>query len=193
MKTFAKRETGENFDDGAFSSHNCPVIVASGERGLLWDNVGCEQLDIFLSLGTGQGANAVKRANSRSEKLKDPGSFVKMWEIAKRLLENTLECDGVWNSFVSASTGSCCGDPEFKSRYVRLNVGLRDMPRLDDVGEIGELESQVTKNGVPRAREIAHRLVASCFYLEPEVPADGSTRRITGTICVPKCKFQQHC
>jgi hypothetical protein len=46
-----------------------------------------------------------------------------------------------------------------------MNVGIPGrVPRLDQVNRVDELEALAAGSDLPEIREVAHRLIASCFY-----------------------------
>ncbi|RYP24694.1 hypothetical protein DL765_000421 [Monosporascus sp. GIB2] len=168
FKMFVKHETGREFCDGGLY-HNCPVKIASNERRLLWGDVEDMQPDIFLSLGTGRNSLANHASGSAGEgdfkRVKKRHFFHRAWGIAAGLLQTTRECQSVWDEFVRKSTESCRNDPEFESRYIRINVEVPGgVPKLHEADKVEGLERLIVNNRIPEAREVAHRLIASCFY-----------------------------
>ncbi|KAI2469692.1 hypothetical protein F4781DRAFT_431216 [Annulohypoxylon bovei var. microspora] len=59
-----------------------------------------------------------------------------------------------------------------RRRFIRINPDLRfKVPRLDAVDELGRLETAAMDNldaNKPKAREVAHRLIASTFFFEKD-------------------------
>jgi len=166
FKSFLKPETGQDFLDGGFYN-NCPAKIALSERQLLWSDVGDAHPDILLSLGTGHklaDIKAVKEVAKKPTKQRR-GLISRTWSMAGNLLEDQLECDRAWHDVVRQATDLCGRDRELVSRYVRLNVDLPDqVPRLDEVKRVDELEGLVYAKTSDEVREVAHRLIASCFF-----------------------------
>jgi hypothetical protein len=161
-----KQETGQDFLDGGFYN-NCPAKIALSERQLLWGDVGDAHPDILLSLGTGHKlvdtdpAREVGNAATKQHR----SIISRTWGMAGNLLEDQLECDKAWDDVVRQATGLCGKDRELVSRYVRLNVDIpRQVPRLDEVKRVEELEALVYAKEPNEAREVAHRLIASSFF-----------------------------
>jgi len=170
LKIFKKAEEGRGLCDGGVY-HNCPVQVASTESRLIWSDVRDVHPDIFLSLGTGYDPDA-KRAKpnfSRRQK-RHSHMFKEAKDLARAYLQTIKDSQTTWSMFVDESTKGCRNNPELESRYIRLDLRLDgDVPRLDERGKVDELEKLVDSR-VPEAREVAHRLIASCFYFKPGVP-----------------------
>ncbi|RYP21730.1 hypothetical protein DL765_002086 [Monosporascus sp. GIB2] len=167
FKPFFKNDTKREFSDGGLY-HNCPVKVALNEKRLLWDDVRAEHPDIMLSLGTGRGDPAYNQSNFqfRSRKVGKRGFLTRTWDVAAGLLENILACQSIWSESVRESTESCRGIREYTSRYFRLNIDIpTGVPKLDTLEKMDELETLAVKSAIHEAREVAHRLIASCFYL----------------------------
>ncbi|KAH6635987.1 hypothetical protein F5144DRAFT_644463, partial [Chaetomium tenue] len=169
FKPFLKDELKREFVDGGFY-HNCPVKIAMSEKRLIWGDVRREDPDILLSLGTGKGHptqdNSVFRPSLA--RIGRRGIIGKTWELTAGLLENIFAGQYTWNEFLREATEPHRKPevPEFTSRYIRLNVDIPGaVPKLYMSDKIDDLEGWVRVAGVPKAKEIAHRLIASCFYL----------------------------
>lgn len=98
--------------------------------------------------------------------------------MIESIIEDQLECEMSWQRAVQAATALCSTDRELGSRYVRLNVTVPGrVPRLDQVERVGELEDLVIAKGSDEEKEVAHRLIASCFFsvFQPADPATMGT------------------
>ncbi|KAK4445124.1 hypothetical protein QBC34DRAFT_441867 [Podospora aff. communis PSN243] len=182
FKSFLKQETGQDFLDGGFYN-NCPAKIALSERQLIWNDVGDAHPDLVLSLGTGHklvDADLPKTPARKATK-RPLAIFARTWTMAGSLLEDQLECDRAWEDVVRQATDLCGKNRELVSRYVRLNVDIPDqVPRLDEVRRVEELEALVHAKAPEETREVAHRLIASCFLaVFKPMPAEkpGRSRR----------------
>ena len=174
FKIFKKPEGDRGLCDGGVY-HNCPVQVASTESRLIWDDVG-EHPDILLSLGTGYDPDAKRAKPSFSRRQKRHSHMFKEAKgLVNAYLQTINDTQTTWDTFVRESATRCRESPELESRYIRLNPRLSgDVPKLDERGKVDELERLVDA-WVPEAREVAHRLIASCFYFKPGVPEKRDT------------------
>ncbi|OCL09871.1 hypothetical protein AOQ84DRAFT_220281 [Glonium stellatum] len=192
FKAFVKEESKSIYIDGALF-HNCPVQIAESERRLIWDDANGSPPDILLSVGTGRGQQpspAASAANSevKYKEWKRIGFIAKMWRVMAGRFDNILKCERIWEDYVANATYPCKEDPELKHRFIRLNVDISgSIPNLDEIDKLEELKREVTKDKVPRVKEVAHRLIASCFYFDILSFTDnGDSFTYNGTI---KCKF----
>ncbi len=131
--------------------------------------MGAEHPDILLSLGTGweEPVHNHSSFQPRFGKFGKWGFFYRTWDVAASLLENILACQSIWSETVRESTASCRDVREYASRYIRLDVKIPGgVPKLDAFAKVDELESLAIRRGILEAKEVAHRLVASCFYLK---------------------------
>lgn len=130
---------------------------------------------MLLSLGTGHtspddmiGAAAQANPQSRSKFLAEGKAMI------ENLIGDQLECDKAWSDTVRMATALCGNNRELTSRYIRLNVEIPGrIPKLDQAKRVGELEGLVLAKGSEEEKEVAHRLIASCFFsvFQPAVPA----------------------
>lgn len=179
FKPFCRDETGQNFLDGGIYN-NCPAKVALLERRLLWGDVADRHPDMLLSLGTGHilPDAGIGGAAVPPNPVHRPGFLVKTKAIVENIIEDQLLCEKAWDDMVRMATALCRNDRELTSRYIRLNVTVPDrVPRLDQVECVGELESLVLARGSDEEKEVAHRLIASCFFsvFQPAVQAARGT------------------
>ena len=167
FKEFVKEETKTMYADGGIH-HNCPVWVANVERKLLWPDCSNRDPDVFLSIGTGCSESTSKRdpRGHSFEGLKNVGLMSKMWKIAHEIIDNHTNCEGKWNEYYRTQVTT----PQGRRRNIRFNVTFNTpRPPLDEVSKLDELEQQATiyvKQRSQQIREIAHWLIASCFYFE---------------------------
>lgn len=170
FKAFFKGEVKREFVDGALY-HNCPVKIAIHEKRLLWPDVRMDDPDILLSLGTGKGHPTLDNSvfQPTAGRIGRRGIIAKSWELTAGLLENVFAGDSTWFEFLREATERHRKPElvrEYTSRYIRLNIDIPGVvPKLYMADKVNDLEALVRNTGVPNAKEIAHRLVASSFYL----------------------------
>lgn len=186
FKPFRSKRSRRGYLDGALYYNN-PVRVADLERRLIWPDSESFLPDILLSIGT--SCNGVIRADQdclhshrqelgheaetsqhdTSKKRRPITPLSKILNILKSRVENILDAEMTWLSFMSDAAR---GDEEFKTRYRRINPNIEeDPPRLDEVKKLHHLRQrmqQIVKYGEfqNQTREIARQLVASSFYVE---------------------------
>lgn len=181
FKSYVKAETSTAYADGAMH-HNCPVRIADHERKLLWEDVSEWPADMFLSLGTGlsrseadfsTGQHSSKPQRPMSRKVarhRSVAGISYLWRTASNIIDDQLNCEKIWDDYYVVSTPpgklNCAED---RRRNMRLNMMFpEDRPSLDDVASLETIE-HVAKEQLPLDSdiiEVAHRLVASCFYFE---------------------------
>ncbi|KAK0721616.1 hypothetical protein B0T26DRAFT_800576 [Lasiosphaeria miniovina] len=206
FKPFQHDATTAAYIDGAVQ-YNCPAVVADSERRLIWDEVSEMPPDIFLSVGTGLSGNP-KSAQSnglsslgphdqaRLETLQHKGStsgLGYMWRVAHDIIDSQLNCEELWTKFKHQAEASPTEKPY--RRNIRINVPFPGQrPALDDVEHIELMELQAVRSARadPLILEVAHRLVASCFYFQK----DGTSyqNRETGEYtCIGniRCRFEE--
>ncbi|XDG06053.1 hypothetical protein ABKA04_005668 [Annulohypoxylon sp. FPYF3050] len=208
FKVFRKPETMNTYLDGALYYNN-PVWVAYHERKLIWPDVRDSPPDILLSIGTGRNAlednDALLATPTGSPNTSNnwPGAEPKprkrkphsILHIATDRLDNLLECNKIWKSYVadtSASDNSKASNVNRK-RSIRLNPDLRfEVPKLDAVGELERVEMAAKQDLIANKEkvvEVAHRLIASSFFFEKDhnsVREAGPGFQCTGRI---HCRF----
>lgn len=195
---------GKTYLDGGLRMPN-PAFIADRERRLIWPDVG--EPDLFLSLGTGQ--NRMQVLNKLTERTLPSGAFSSTmmpppgqtafeakkstggrWR-AKRV-DDVLDAEVAWLEFRDYAVRE---RTEAKGRrFVRFNPDLeKDPPSSDSKGDIEQVQMKVRKSlqlphRVQALRNVAHRLVASSFYLDlqSKSTAERSEQICTGSIC---CRF----
>ncbi|KAI1446662.1 FabD/lysophospholipase-like protein [Annulohypoxylon stygium] len=218
FKVFQKRETMNTYLDGALY-HNNPVWVAHHERKLIWPDVCNSPPDILLSIGTGKNTledEELPRQSSMSpvSPTSPTSSSSRSWssrtkpkrrrrdvlphallKIAIDRLDNLLECNKIWDSYVADTSTSDYSKISSinRKRSIRLNPDLRfEVPRLDAVEELERVEiaaMQDLKANKEYVVEVAHRLIASTFFFEKDsnsVRATDNGYECTGRIY---CRF----
>jgi len=180
------------------------VGVAHHERMLIWKDVGLQQPDIFLSIGTGHHGQFDedtvvstsffrKFSTTHKEELPPPpnnplgnlrtfSTFTgQLWNTISSRFDNILNCNKIWNEFlVDVLGGPYASD---RRRYIRLNPDLGfKVPKLDAVDQLRDIQQAARdqlKSGAASARvkEVAHRLIASTFFFEK---TEASTREKEG-------------
>lgn len=183
--------------DGGLRCPN-PAYIADRERALIWPDT--VQPDMFLSLGTGQNRITVL------QKLSDrPSSTATMPTLASqpskktsgrwrsRKVDEILDAELAWADF---RTQAVKDTSEAKGRrFIRFNPDLdREPPSADNKSEMISLQNNVRKrlqtaHRQAALRNVAHRLVASSFYLElqSKATAEKSEQVCTASIA---CRFE---
>jgi len=193
---------GKTYLDGGLRSPN-PAAIADRERRLIWPDAG--EPDLFLSLGTGQNRITIldklsnrSRDNTQQNNAPDPNQSVEEARKASkkrfRRADEVLEAEIAWQKFrASAVTGRS----EAKGRrFIRFNPDLdKDPPPPDSKSDLENLQLTVRKrlqtpHRLAALRNVAHRLVASSFYLEIHSKGTGEKgeQMINGTIT---CRFEE--
>ncbi|CAK3752481.1 hypothetical protein DOTSEDRAFT_168601 [Lecanosticta acicola] len=188
---------GKTYLDGGLRSPN-PALIADRERRLIWPDVG--EPDMFLSLGTGQ--NRITVLQKLSEKQPDqvvagatvsssPRKAPSKWR--PRRVDDVLDAELAWASFRSTAVGE---KSEARGRrFIRFNPDLdREPPAADSKSDMISLQTNVRKrlqtaHRQAALRNVAHRLVASCFYLDlqSKATAEKSEQVCSGVIT---CRFE---
>lgn len=191
---------GKTYLDGGLRNPN-PALIADRERRLIWPDVG--EPDMFLSLGTGQNRITVLQKLSDRQKAAaiaampaaPPQSPTKKpstrWRTKRT--DDVLEAELAWQQFrhhVVRDRAEAKG-----RRFIRFNPDLdREPPAADSKSELLSLQINVRKrlqtaHRQAALRNVAHRLVASSFYLElqSKATAEKSEQICTGAI---HCRFE---
>ena len=193
----------QTYLDGGLKCGN-PAAIADKERRLLWPEA--EDPDLFLSLGTGQHRLEVvqklrKESSSSSERDTTSGPAAKPARPAARMSrrfsmrkeEVNVDAERAWAAF---KLDVMRDGFESKGRhFVRLNPDLgKTPPAADNKQEIEALQDNVRKGlqssqKAKALRNIAHRLVASSFYLDSRSTVTGEfgERAFSGTLA---CRFK---
>ncbi|KAK3722026.1 hypothetical protein LTR37_002842 [Vermiconidia calcicola] len=186
--------------DGGMRSPN-PAFIADRERRLIWPDVG--EPDLFLSLGTGQ--NRITILEQLSSRPKDgvpttviprPGQTAeearraaKKW---RRKTDEILDAEIAWQDFRAYAVKE---RSEAKGRrFIRFNPDLdKEPPAPDSKRDLENLQLVVRKrlqtpHRLAALRNVAHRLVASSFYLDihSKATAEKSEQSVYGAIT---CRF----
>jgi len=188
----------QTYLDGGLKCGN-PAVLADKERRLLWPEA--EDPDLFLSLGTGQHRLEVlqrlqKQSSGSSEHDTTPARplrprMSRRWSSRKE--EVNVDEEKAWAAFKLDIMRD--GFEEKGRNYLRLNPDLgKTPPTNDNKQEIEHLQDNVRKGlqGSHKARalrNIAHRLVASSFYLDSRSTVTGEfgERAFSGTLA---CRFK---
>ncbi|RMY73507.1 hypothetical protein D0863_03837 [Hortaea werneckii] len=168
--------------DGALRVSN-PAYIAERERKLIWPDA--PDPDLFLSLGTGQNRITVlnklsdrPKETSSANYLPQPGQTINEARKASgkwraRRIDDVLDSEVAWADFRS----SAVRDPAGTRRFIRFNPDLdREPPAGDSKSDIEALQMNVRKrlqtpHRLAALRNVAHRLVASSFYLDVQAKA----------------------
>ncbi|CAM1500480.1 Fc.00g096420.m01.CDS01 [Cosmosporella sp. VM-42] len=209
FKPFNHSKTTTSYMDGGIH-HNCPTLVADCERRLIWEDVSSSPPDILLSVGNGLNkpegisrsfGKPISSSSDKSHswslprgKVVDNLSYLR--HLASDIIENPLDCEKIWGKHCANATPPGREyTPDDKRRNIRLNVEFDDKrPELDDVKCLKEME-EVAENSMrvnPEILEVAHRLVASCFYFE-RTSDTFQNREIVGYHCIGnlRCRFKE--
>lgn len=198
--------SGTAYIDGAVHN-NCPVFIADNERRRIWDDVSDWPADILLSLGTAHGDLEPKTQTlSMPTEREDHRSLESMarqkslsgirygLRLAFKIIDNQLNCDRIWGEYVKKATNQQEHRLEDRRRNMRIYVRFDgERPRLDAVDELQAMEQhsllKIRKDPDVRAdiHEVAHRLIASCFYFEVS-----STNSDTNGSAGYTCKGKYH-
>lgn len=193
----------ETYLDGGQKCGN-PASVAEKERRLIWPEH--DEPDIFLSLGTGQHRldvlQKITKQNTRdserdatspppSKSARPTARFTRRWSMRRD--EEIIDAERAWTEF--KATVAPEGYESKARNFVRLNPDLgKAPPAPDNKQEIESLQDNIHKGlrGTQRAialRNIAHRLVASSFYLDSRSTVTDETgeRVFSGTLA---CRFK---
>jgi hypothetical protein len=191
----------QTYLDGGQKCAN-PAALADKERRLLWPEL--SNPDLFLSLGTGQNSlepmqSHSKQSCSMDEKYRASTSPTKgarprmSRQFSGRRSEELVNAEQSWNEFKANATSSESGS---KARnFVRLNPDLGTTPPAPDSKQEIESLQDLVRNGLQEKRKatalrnIAHRLVASSFYLDSRstVTDELGERILSGTLA---CRFK---
>lgn len=169
FKSFSHEPSKQIYIDGGIYYNN-PVEIADSERKLIWPDIADSHPDILLSVGSGVcNRNRDKTPQSRSPPSTNQRgvmSYVKhLYRIAVGHIESSLDSEQAWKAYIKLVNPSC----DQKFRYQRLNLILEEAPpKLDDVDCLPKLEKSVKAQmrGNSKVIDIAHHLVASCFFFE---------------------------
>lgn len=191
---------GKSYLDGGLRSPN-PAFIADRERKLIWPDVA--EPDIFLSLGTGQNRITVLQKLQDRQKDATPGSVAPTSSHASNSLkpggrwrtkrtDDVLDAELAWQHFRHYVVRDRAENKT--RRFVRFNPDLdREPPMADSKSDLLSLQVNVRKrlqtaHRQAALRNVAHRLVASSFYLElqSKATAEKSEQICTGII---SCRF----
>ena len=192
---------GKTYLDGGMRGPN-PAYIADRERRLIWPDVG--EPDLFLSLGTGQNRITILEKLSNRPKdsmsetsLPKPGQTSEEARKAsrkwRRKSDEVLDAELAWQDFRAYAVRE---RSEAKGRrFIRFNPDLdREPPAGDSKGDLENLQIVVRKrlqtaHRLAALKNVAHRLVASSFYLEiqSKATAERSEQMVSGVIT---CRFE---
>ncbi|KAF2773221.1 hypothetical protein EJ03DRAFT_323724 [Teratosphaeria nubilosa] len=188
--------------DGGLRCPN-PSFIADRERRLIWPDV--DEPDLFLSLGSGQ--NRITMLHKLSDKPRDsvasalipePGQTAEEARKASgrrrnKRLDDVLDAELAWVDFRSFAVKE---RSEAKGRrFIRFNPDLDKEPSAqDDKRDMPQLQMTVrrrlqTPHRMAALRNVAHRLIASSFYLDlqAKATAEKSEQVCTGAL---SCRFE---
>ncbi|KAE8453842.1 hypothetical protein EG329_007618 [Mollisiaceae sp. DMI_Dod_QoI] len=176
--------TNQAYEDGALF-HNNPVFIADLERRLIWPEVADRPPDILISIGTGHNPKSPKmeiptgpKAAMNPHKKGFISHFRSLKRIARDHISVSLDSERTWASWLQTLPNQ----QEHANRIVRLNVSCaNDPPPLDDVQSVPQLRTYVQEQYAlnQSIEDIAHRLVASSFYVVPAPSANARDITLT--------------
>ncbi|TKA70619.1 hypothetical protein B0A55_07579 [Friedmanniomyces simplex] len=192
----------KTYFDGGLRCSN-PSFIADRERRLIWPDVG--EPDLFLSLGTGQNRITVLEKLSQRPKETSPATISPQpgqtipearkgsgrWRTKR--VDDVLDAEIAWVDFRAYAVRE---RSEAKGRrFIRFNPDLdREPPAQDSKGDIESLQVNVrrrlqTPHRLAALRNVAHRLVASSFYLDLQSKATGEK---SDQVCsgIVACRFE---
>lgn len=192
---------GKTYLDGGLRCVN-PAFIADRERRLIWPDVG--EPDLFLSVGTGQNRITILEKLSNRPKENLPSTMIpkpgqtgeearraaKTW---RRKSDEILDAELAWQDFRAYAVRE---RSEAKGRrFIRFNPDLdKEPPTADSKGDLENLQLVVRKrlqtpHRLAALKNVAHRLVASSFYLDMQSKAisDRNEQLIAGVI---SCRFE---
>jgi hypothetical protein len=158
------------WDGGVY--HNNPIQIAERERKLIWPELVDQEPDVVVSIGTMYCSKTSAKPTTKYVSSRK-GIFAHFKFLAKMAfdhLHTSLDSQRTWDDFVS-TRGSIARDP---CRYVRLNPELDvQPPKLDEVEKLQFLEEETRRRfgGDPSLKQLARRLLATCFYFDVRVEA----------------------
>lgn len=166
FKPLHHEDSKQVYSDGGIY-HNNPVHIADRERKLIWPHHQDQEPDILLSIGT---LFCEKRKESKSAQwvgsskgIVAHGRFLQ--KMAQDHLHTSLDSEKTWRDFINTRAPSGVN----RGRYVRINPQVEEQPpKLDEVGKMRFLQdsARYLVGEDPKVKELAHRLVATCFYLD---------------------------
>jgi hypothetical protein len=170
FRSYHHEITNEVYEDGAIY-HNNPVFVADSERKLIWPELADTPPDILISLGTGHNPKMMNEpVKLKAPEIPPKRGFISHLKTFKRIAQDhvkvSLDSERTWTGWLQTLTNQ----QEHSKRFVRLNVSCnKDPPRLDDIASMPQLRTYVQEQYALNRliEDIAHRLVASSFYVVP--------------------------
>ncbi|KAK4504134.1 hypothetical protein PRZ48_005049 [Zasmidium cellare] len=187
---------GKTYLDGGIRSAN-PAFIADRERRLIWPDV--SEPDMFLSLGTGQNRITVlqklseRQPSQMSPAAAGPDTRKSGSRWRTRRVDDVLEAELAWAAFRNYAVRE--RSEARGRRFIRFNPDLdREPPAADSKSDMMSLQVNVRKrlqtaHRQAALRNVAHRLVASSFYLDlqSKATAEKSEQICTGVIT---CRFE---
>ncbi|GAW26646.1 putative lysophospholipase-like protein [Rosellinia necatrix] len=192
FKSFHHELSQKTYIDGAMF-HNNPVRVADSERKILWPD--SQIPDIFLSIGTGS-TQSLERSGTEKMEAARKGIFSHgryLYNIMRSNIQQTLDCERAWDDYISSVANSFTS-PSPRSRFLRINPNVGEIPALDEKDKIASLrrKAEVELKLDLRIKDLARQLIASTFYFDiisvSEVDEENGTIDIRGQI---RCRLLQ--
>lgn len=185
FKPFFHKGSGNTFVDGGIRYNN-PVEIALRESKYLWPHFEKNDPDILLSIGTGFDPDEGQAPEVAGSK---PAQGIRAFatdilRLVKQNIQDGMNSEKIWKRF---SSNFYIDGNEKKRRYCRLNPEIKDLPKIDAVDRMGELEKKARKafEGSQEVNHICATLIASLFYFEEIHGSDvciqeGGARRYRG-------------
>lgn len=126
---------------------------------------------MLISIGTGHNPKMMNvQTESRAIEVPPKRGFISHLKTFKRIAQDhvkvSLDSERTWTGWLQTLNSQ----HEHADRFVRLNVSCnKDPPRLDDISSMPQLRTYVQEQYALNRliQDIAHRLVASSFYVAP--------------------------
>ncbi|RFU29557.1 hypothetical protein B7463_g6774, partial [Scytalidium lignicola] len=177
FRSYHHEMTNQVYEDGALY-HNNPIFVADSERKLIWPELAESPPDIMISIGTGYNVNKMSSHPTPKANVSPPKhGLISHFKTFKRIAEDhvavSLDSERTWHSWLQTLPTQ----QRNEKRFVRLNVSCpKDPSPLDDVQSLPQLRTYVQEQYALNRliEDIAHRLVASSFYVVASSSTNGS-------------------
>jgi hypothetical protein len=168
------------FDGGVY--HNNPINIAERERKLIWPET--KAPDVVISIGTGHNLNRRKSKKpykpAATKGIISQGMFLA--QLARDHIEVSLNSAQTWKDFINTKKS------DEWSHYVRLDTAFStDPPELDDLSKLEKLRDMAREQFADSSEIslLAHRLVASSFYFQPDAIDPLRRKEVTGKSTAP--------
>ncbi|KAF8538684.1 acyl transferase/acyl hydrolase/lysophospholipase [Trichophaea hybrida] len=134
------------FTDGGIKYNN-PVNVADMERKKLWPHLAGSDPDILLSIGTGFEQYAANNRDRPGPKNQAGfrGFAMGLIRLASDTIQDGMDNEKLWEKFLSGVASSTMDDHDKLRKCRRLNAEFQDVPKLDQVERMAELQDRTRR------------------------------------------------